>query len=142
MVVTESTARVEIFQSIYSIINSNKLSGTAGLATFPEKSPTFPCYVINPSNLTNDALALNMSSRESDFSMRIILYGDARDGTKKIDEMKDNIIDTLRNSANVSSLKTDKISIKEINDEVSSQSVYKNMKLNKGSLTIRGVLLI
>jgi len=142
MAVTESTARVEIFQSIYTIINSNKLSGTTVLATFPEKSPTFPCYVINPSNLTNDALALDMGSRDSDFSMRIILYGDARDGTKKIDEMKDNIIDTLRTAANVSSLKTDNISIKEINDEVSSQSVFKNMKLNKGSLTIQGVLLI
>ena len=35
MAVTESTARVEVFQNIYSIINTNKLTGTTVLATFP-----------------------------------------------------------------------------------------------------------
>jgi len=142
MVVTESTARVEIFQSIYTIIDSNKLASTTVLATFPEKSPTFPCYVINSADLDNEAIVLNNGKRLVNFTLEIDMYGDARDGVKKLDEMKDNVIDTLRNSTNISSLKTDKISIIDIVDISNAQVAFLNMKLNMGGLTISGGLLI
>ena len=92
MVVTENTARVEVFQSIFSIINTNKLTGTTVLATFPEKSPTFPCYVLNSPEITNGSLAFDTGSRQIDFTMNIEFFGDARDGMQKIDQMKDNVL--------------------------------------------------
>ena len=142
MVVTENTARVEVFQSIYSIINTNKLSGTTVLATFPEKSPTFPCYVLNSPEITNDSLAFDTGSRQIDFTMNIEFFGDARDGMQKIDQMKDNVVASLRDSTNVASLKTDKISIMNIDDDLNDQVEFKEMKLNTGELTVQGVILL
>ena len=142
MAVTESTARVEVFQSIYSIINTNKLSGTTVLATFPEKSPTFPCYVLNSPEITNDSLAFDTGSRQIDFTMNIEFFGDARDGMQKIDQMKDNVVASLRDSTNVASLKSDKISIMNIDDDLNDQVEFKEMKLNTGELTVQGVILL
>ena len=142
MAVTESTARVEVFQNIYSIINTNKLTGTTVLATFPEKSPTFPCYVIESAQVSNTSLAIDTGSRELNFNLNIFLYGDARDGMQKIDQMKDNVIDSLRDSTNVATLKAANISIFDISDEGVRQDEYLEMKINSGQLTISGVLLV
>ena len=142
MAVTESTARVEVFQNIYSIINTNKLSGTTVLATFPEKSPTFPCYVIESAQVSNNSLAMDTGSREINFTLNIFLYGDSRDGMQKIDQMKDNVIDSLRDSTNIATLKAANISIFDINDGGSSQEQYLEMKINFGQLIISGVLLV
>ena len=141
MAVTESTARVEVFQSIYSIINTNKLSGTTVLATFPEKSPTFPCYVIESAQVSNTSLAMDTGSRELNFNLNIFLYGDARDGMQKIDQMKDNTIGTLRDSTNRATLKAANISITSITDNGNSQDEFRDMKLNSGSILVSGVLL-
>jgi len=142
MVVTESTARVEIFKKFFSIINTNKLSNTTVLATFPEKSPTFPSYVVNPAQVSNTSLAIDTGSREINFTLEIDMYGDARDGTEKIDEMKDNVIDTLRASSNIASFKTDKISIIRVEDLGNDQDVFRDMKLNIGGVRAEGVLLL
>jgi|TARA_R100000482_G_C5068777_1_gene120547 Leucine-rich repeat (LRR) protein len=142
MVVTENTARVEVFQSIFSIINTNKLSGTTVLATFPEKSPTFPCYVLNSPEITNDSLAFDTGSRQIDFTMNIEFFGDARDGMQKIDQMKDNVVASLRDSTNVASLKSDKISIMNIEDDLNDQVEFKEMKINTGELSVQGVILL
>tara|TARA_R100000479_G_scaffold164166_1_gene102917 strand:- start:114 stop:542 length:429 start_codon:yes stop_codon:yes gene_type:complete len=142
MAVTESTARVEVFQNIYSIINTNKLTGTTVLATFPEKSPTFPCYVIESAQVSNTSLAIDTGSRELNFLFNIYLYGDSRDGMEKIDQMKDNVIDSLRDSTNVTTLKSANISIINIDDEGVSQDQFRDMKINSGQLVISGVLLV
>ncbi len=141
MAVTESTARVEVFQNIFSLINTNKLANTSVLATFPEKSPTFPCYVINSAEVANLSQALDTDSRELNFTLLIDYFGDSRDGMQKIDQMKDNTIGTLRNSTNVSTLKTANISITSITDNGNSQDEFRDMKLNSGSIVVSGVLL-
>lgn len=141
MAVTESTARVEVFQNIFSLINTNKLASTTVLATFPEKSPTFPCYVINSAEVANLSQALDTDSRELNFTILIDYFGDSRDGMQKIDQMKDNTIGTLRNSTNVATLKAANISITSITDNGNSQDEFRDMKLNSGSIVVSGVLL-
>ena len=141
MAVTESTARVEVFQNIFSLINSNKLSNTTVLATFPEKSPTFPCYVINSAEVANLSQALDTDSRELNFTLLIDYFGDSRDGMQKIDQMKDNTIGTLRDSTNRATLKAANISITSITDNGNSQDEFRDMKLNSGSILVSGVLL-
>ena len=141
MAVTESTARVEVFQNIFSIINTNKLANTSVLATFPEKSPTFPCYVINSAEVANLSQALDTDSRELNFTLLIDYFGDSRDGMQKIDQMKDNTIGTLRDSTNRATLKTANISITSITDNGNSQDEFRDMKLNSGSIVVSGVLL-
>lgn len=142
MAVTESTARVEVFQEIYSIINTNKLASTTVLATFPEKSPTFPCYVINSAEVSNLSQAMNTGSRQLDFSITINFYGDARDGMQKIDQMKDNVVDSLRDSTNVATLKSANISILNIADNGNDQDQFRDMKINFGEMVVEGVLLV
>ena len=129
MAVTESTARVEVFQNIFSLINTNKLASTTVLATFPEKSPTFPCYVINSAEVANLSQALDTDSRELNFTLL------------KIDQMKDNTIGTLRDSTNRATLKAANISITSITDNGNSQDEFRDMKLNSGSIVVSGVLL-
>ena len=141
MAVTESTARVEVFQNIFSLINTNKLASTTVLATFPEKSPTFPCYVINSAEVANLSQALDTDSRELNFTILIDYFGDSRDGMQKIDQMKDNTIGTLRDSTNRATLKAANISITSITDNGNSQDEFRDMKLNSGSIVVSGVLL-
>tara|TARA_Y100000004_G_C8861630_1_gene389339 strand:- start:520 stop:948 length:429 start_codon:yes stop_codon:yes gene_type:complete len=141
MAVTESTARVEVFQNIFSLINTNKLASTTVLATFPEKSPTFPCYVINSAEVANLSQALDTDSRELNFTILIDYFGDSRDGMQKIDQMKDNTIGTLRDSTNRATLKAANISITSITDNGNSQDEFREMKLNSGSIVVSGVLL-
>ena len=141
MAVTESTARVEVFQNIFSLINTNKLASTTVLATFPEKSPTFPCYVINSAEVANLSQALDTDSRELNFTLLIDYFGDSRDGMQKIDQMKDNTIGTLRDSTNRATLKAANISITSITDNGNSQDEFRDMKLNSGSIVVSGVLL-
>jgi hypothetical protein len=142
MAVTESTARVEVFQNIYSIINTNKLTGTTVLATFPEKSPTFPCYVLESASVSNSSLAIDTGSRELNYDVNLFVYCDARDGMQKIDQMKDNVINSLRDSTNIATLKSANISILNIDDDGVRQDQYNDMKINSGQLTISGVLLV
>tara|TARA_R100001509_G_C4825109_1_gene201224 strand:+ start:49 stop:477 length:429 start_codon:yes stop_codon:yes gene_type:complete len=142
MAVTESTARVEVFQNIYSIINTNKLTGTTVLATFPEKSPTFPCYVLESASISNSSLAIDTGSRELNYDVNLFVYCDARDGMQKIDQMKDNVINSLRDSTNIATLKSANISILNIDDDGVRQDQYNDMKINSGQLTISGVLLV
>jgi len=142
MAVTESTARVEVFQNIYSIINTNKLSGTSVLATFPEKSPTFPCYVINSAEISNVSQAIDTGSRQLDFSIEISVFGDSRDGMQKIDQLKDNVVDSLRDSTNIATLKSANISILNITDTGNDQTEFREMKLNSGDMIVEGVLLV
>ena len=141
MAVTESTARVEVFQNIFSLINTNKLASTTVLATFPEKSPTFPRYVINSAEVANLSQALDTDSRELNFTLLIDYFGDSRDGMQKIDQMKDNTIGTLRDSTNRATLKAANISITSITDNGNDQDQFRDMKLNSGSIVVSGVLL-
>ena len=142
MVVTEGTARVDVFQEIFSLINTNKLTGTTVLATFPEKSPTFPCYVINSAEVLNENISMDRTTSNLEFNMDIEFFADARDGMQKIDQMKDNVVSTLRDLTNIASLKTAGISMSNIEDRSNLQSVFRNMKINTGRISLTGELLI
>jgi len=142
MAVTESTARVELFKEIFDVINENKLSGWKILATFPETEPVFPCIVIHPASLTNIGLSFDRGGREHDFEMEIELFSSAKDGFKKIEEGRDNIVDTLRTSANITALVALGIDIKDTADMGTDQLLFNNAKLNMGSLKLIGGLVI
>ena len=56
--------------------------------------------------------------------------------------MKDNVVASLRDSTNVASLKSDKISIFTIEDDLNDQVEFREMKINTGELIIQGVILL
>ncbi len=142
MVVTESTARVDVFQEIFNIINSNKLSGWTVLATFPEQTPVFPSIIVHPAEITNNINSFDRSERTNTVGVEIELIAKASDGMVKIDQGKDNIIDTLRNSANISTLKTAKIDVVDVDDLGTTQEVFRDLKINTGGLRANLGLLV
>jgi len=142
MVVTESTARVDVFQEIFNIINSNKLSGWTVLATFPEQTPVFPSIIVHPAEVTNNIRSLDRSERTNMGGVEIELIGKASSGMVKIDEGKDNIIDTLRTAANISTLETAKIDVVDIDDLGTTQERFRDLKINTGGLRVNLELLV
>ena len=112
------------------------------LATFPEKSPTFPCYVINSAEVFNENLSMDRTTSNLEFTIDIEFFADARDGMQKIDQMKDNIVSTLRDGTNITSLKNAGISMSNIRDQGNLQSAFRNMKLNTGRISVTGEILL
>ena len=133
MAVAETTARENLFADMFSLINTNKLSGWTVLATFPESNPAFPCVVIHGAEVESDGLTFNRSQRDFPVTMEIEVFAKAADGLEKIDQGKDNVMATIRN--NQSSLYSDKIDVPTVNDTGSSQLMFNEVKINQGGLS-------
>jgi len=132
---TISTIRTNGFKSIYTILNTNKVSGTTIYAGFPNKNPSFPCYIIQP--VLGNGFNVGMDTQDYNLNIEIEFWCRAEDDRKdKIDEMKDNVMNTI--ITNQSSLSTQNISLQEgwFNDDMSDTVLINDEKYHTGSITL------
>lgn len=86
--VTESTLHSNSFKSIYTFIDTYKLTGTTVYSGFPNKQGSFPCYVINPVEIISNDRTIG-HQHEQAISVEIEMWCVANDKKEKIDAMRD-----------------------------------------------------
>lgn len=109
--VTESNTRQNIFKSIYTLINNNKISGSSVLAGFSADEPLFPCYVIQPAQVSIKKATKSSTIQDYEFQIEIELWATSNQLKAKIDEMKDNIQETILN--NITTLENQNLDLAE-----------------------------
>jgi len=94
--ITKEELHQRIFENLYQLINSNKLSGCEVLSAFPEKNPVFPCIVIN--SAVPRLQALNVQKTKFRWKARVLIevYSLTKDGKKTNDAGMDNIMNSIR----------------------------------------------
>ena len=92
--VTEDTLRQNAFKSVWTIIDAYKISGSTVYAGFPNKTSTFPAYIIQPFRVTSTDITIGHKMQYS-VECEIELWCVASDLKAKIDAMKDNIQYTI-----------------------------------------------
>ena len=128
--VTASTIRAGAFAALYSLINSNKVSGSTILASYPESNPSFPCVIMPmPQAEVPDALSLD-GTRQYRFTVEFSVWATAAQGQgqAKVAELLDNLQNTL--TTNTTTLNGHKIKFESFDPsrvdkvEVNEQKLY------------------
>ena len=96
--VTEINTRANLFKSIYTLINTNKVTGTTVLAGWSADEVVFPCYIINPALASLSSPTKDKTIQDYKFTIEIELWCKSVDLKAKIDEMKDNLQSTMLNN--------------------------------------------
>jgi len=135
--VVGSTIRENVFNTISTLIDNNKLSGWTVLSAFPEQNPVFPCIVVNPAKITQSIMTINKGVTSYRITVDVQLFSAANDGKEKIDQGLDNINNTL--FSNASTLKTYNLFLDNsipIEDLGAGNLLFNKNKLNFGIVAI------
>tara|TARA_Y100000310_G_C20621392_1_gene783497 strand:- start:41 stop:478 length:438 start_codon:yes stop_codon:yes gene_type:complete len=135
--VVGSTIRENVFNTVTTLIDNNKLSGWTVLSSFPEQNPTFPCVIINPAKITQNIMTINKGVAVYRISVEVELFAAANDGKEKIDQGLDNINNTF--FSNASTLKTYNLFLDNaipIEDLGAGNLVFNQNKLNFGVVAV------
>lgn len=142
--IAKATIRQNLFETVYQVINANKLSGWTVTAAFPESNPTFPCLVINPATISLTALDVTKSKFRWEASVLVDVYSLTKDGKDKNDQGMDNVMDTIRTNltANDNLLQYNLTLSRDAPfvDEGASQIEINDSGLNVNSITINFVV--
>jgi hypothetical protein len=140
--VSKATIRENVFNTVTTLIDSNKLSGWTVLSAYPEQNPVFPCVVINPAAITVKGLSLDRTKNR--FSAEVIcdIYSLAKQGKKKNDQGRDNFQNTI--SANVTALAQYNLLLptEAMSDEGSDSIELNGQTLNFGTIVLNLVVRI
>lgn len=98
--VSESTIRKDVYEYLYTLVNTNKLSGTTVLSSFLEKNPIWPCIIINPALVSVEQLGVKIDARIQVLRVEFDFYAIAVSGQGKemVDKMRDNVMNTILNN--------------------------------------------
>lgn len=142
--IAKATIRQNLFETMFQVLNANKLSGWTVLAAFPEQNPAFPCLVLNPATISLRALDISKSKFRWEASILVDVYSLTSQGKDKNDQGMDNVMDTIRTNL------TDNDNLLQYNitlareapfvDEGASQISINNTGLNINSITINFVV--
>lgn len=91
--VAQSTLRKNIYNSLFTLINTYKPSGWTVLSAFPEKEPVFPCIIINPANITIKYQGMGTSIKVNEADVLIEVFAKTSSRIEAIDTA----IDALHN---------------------------------------------
>jgi hypothetical protein len=126
--VTASSIRAGAFAALYALINTNKVSGSTILASYPERSPSFPCVIMPmPEAEVPESLTLS-EVRQHTFTIEFSVWVTASQGQAKVAELLDNLQSTLE--SNTSTLTGHKIKFESFSPsrvdkvEVNEQKLY------------------
>jgi hypothetical protein len=111
MAISETNTNTDVYKTIYTLINTNKISGSYVYSGFSEKTIAFPCYIINPALVSVRKADYQGASQDYDISIEIELWATGNQLKAKIDEMKGNIRATVLN--NLASLRTSGLDLAE-----------------------------
>lgn len=91
--VVEPTIRQNIYNTIFTLVNTYKTTGWTVVSSFPEKDPVFPCIVINPAKIEIKYQGMMNSFRLNEAEIMIEVFAKASDRINKIDVIMDNLHD-------------------------------------------------
>lgn len=134
--VAKATIRENIFNTVATLLNNNKLSGWTVLSSFPETNPTFPCLVVNPAKIKLKNLSVLQAKNKYDAEVMVNIYTLSKNGKEQSDEGADNVQNTL--VSNASTLRTYNLALKEdsINDDDISGIEFNQEIINMRSISV------
>lgn len=133
-----ATLRVNVFNTIQTLIDNNKLSTWTVLSAFPESDPVFPCIVVNPAIVKPSIVALDKNCEViEEIVVEIEYFALAKDGKKKIDEGRDNVMNIFL--SNWSTLETYNLLPAEdpFEDSNIDTFIFGREKINTGASILR-----
>ena len=126
--VTISTIRAGAHAALYSLINTNKISGSTVSNSYPESSPSFPCYIIPLIEADVPGSETLADLRQYKFNVEFSVWATAAQGQAKIAELLDNLQATLEGSTatlNSNQIKFERFEASKIDKvEVNEQKLY------------------
>lgn len=94
--VTESTLYTNTFKSIYTLLNTYKVSGTSIYAgNSNEETISYPNYIINPAQPNPIKQTMQYGINDYDIEIEIELWSEGKSGKVKIDEMKQSVMNLV-----------------------------------------------
>jgi len=137
--ISESTIRQNVFTTLFNLIDG-EISGYDVVSAFPEKTPSFPCVVINAASITLDLVTLN-SAGANDYSgsIDIEFYDYVKNGKSSVDAAKDALVALFTDTTNDAALKADGFLFNGVSADESDNIVFGGEKFNTGLLTIEFV---
>lgn len=136
--VSLSTINSNIYNTLFTLINTNKPTGWTVLASFPEKTPTFPCIVVRPANVNVQLLTLQRNKKRLFVTVDIEIYAKSEDRLEKIDVGRQNIKYTLL--TNFSTLKQYGLMLEQSPNAIEESDVvrdnFNGQDLNAATLTL------
>jgi hypothetical protein len=135
--VTESTLRKNVYNTIFTLLNTYKINGWTIFSAFPEKDPVFPCLVVNPANITIRKIGMKLDARMDMIEVIVEIFCKQSDRSETIDLAKDNITNTILTYE--STLGTYKLLINDEEPFVDSpvdQVEFGGQKLNTSAISL------
>ena len=83
--VTQASLRSTIYNSIFTLLNTYKPTGWTVVSSFPEKDPVFPCYVVNPANITIKFQGMGKSIKITEAEILIEVFSKVADRMSVLD---------------------------------------------------------
>ena len=136
--VVEASLRKNIYNTIFTLIDANKLTGWTVLSAFPEVQATFPCLVIKSANITLNKIGFTTDGRINEAEIVIELYSKASSRKETIDLMRDKLYDIFL--TNKSTLFTYNLFLSGENpfiDSGTDEIEYNNEKFNTSAVAIQ-----
>lgn len=136
--VTEIDTRSEVFQAVYSLLNSALPSGWYLRSKFPNVDTEFPLILLNPIKKTRDSIAVDpgLTLTRIDFTIQIITHLDSAAYVHDIG--RDYIDETLTSSAGLLSLYGSNIFFLGIDDiDVATEVIYNDNTYLVSTMLVR-----
>jgi len=92
------------FQSLYddnkppALVKDDASSAWTVLSAFPESNPSFPCIVVNPSNVTGRFITFDSSQIDDNIDVEVEFFGEAKYGKAGVDKGRDYIGNVLKDN--------------------------------------------
>ena len=137
--VVKATMRANVFNTIATLLNDNKLSGWAVLSAFPEQNPVFPCIVVNPAKGRIRKLVLDGSKTRRLIEVTVEIYTLGSDtGKEESDKGADNVTDTL--TTNTATLLTNNL-VAPMKDGFIIDEAPTAGQFNENNINIRSMIV-
>lgn len=136
--VSLSTVRSDVYTTLRTLIDTNKVSGTTIVNSFPEANPVFPCVVMPMADVGfTGATSIDGSKRVYEVVVEFGFWATALSGQGqlKVAQMMDNLQSTLE--ANQASLLTSNLALISF-----SPSSVERVDVNEQKLYTAGAMLV
>ena len=107
MAIAGTNIRRDTVRVLYNLINTNKPSGWTVRANFSNVDASFPLILITPPIMEEENWDCQRSKNDTEISVMFTIMVSLDDGNAKIDEGRDNISETLKDTDNSGSLYAD-----------------------------------
>jgi hypothetical protein len=104
-----ATIRADTYSALRTLIDANKISGSTVVNSFPDSTPSFPCYILPMPEVNLDEPTMDGSTRQYRLEVPMEVYATRAQGQVKIAQMLDNLQATLEGNS-IANLKFETLS--------------------------------